>query len=732
MPPLRYSKVRAPRHEHAVERPRLLRQLTSASDAPIVLISAAGGYGKSTLAAQWAAGCGRPATWINLDHGHNDPIVFLSDFAHALDLLDPVAPELFDELSTMAPRVEEVVLPALATELARLAPLELILDDVHELSGQHSLALLESLLGEIPAGSQVVLVSRRDPELPLARRRAAGDLVELRAEHLTFDAREARALTTLSGADLSEPSLERLRERTEGWPAGMVLALQALRGSASGDGVLERISGPQRAIADYFAEVIVAEATEERQRFLLATSVLRRMSAPLCDAVLGTTGSRDELLELERSNSFLIPLDDQRGWYRYHHLFGELLRAELDRSHPELAATYLARAAEWHERDGGDPEEAFRCARECGDFAQAGRVAATVADTMVNRGQVETLRLWLEACSDDEIASDPQLAIVAGWTELLLGGADRVDRAQRFINAAEQGELDVPCAAGATSVRSWLAILRGTLAPHGIHQMLDDARSAYATEQAAGSPWTKDCCLSIGTAYVLLGDTEQAIGWLQRAVLLFPGPELAADRAFVLAYLAFAAADAGRWADARKWAREGRADSAEHHLDHTIQAVPGLLVHALVLAHDGDTARAALELDHISETVSPMWGVHWFDADINVRWGNLSLDLGDRVAAGEHADLARAALHDYPDPGTLPARLAELDARIARADDLHLTAAELRILPFLPTHLSVKEIAGRLHLSRATVKTHVSSIYNKLGVSTRSEAVERMEQFGMH
>jgi LuxR family maltose regulon positive regulatory protein len=721
-------KVRAPRHRHAVERPRLLRRLTVASDAPIVLISAAGGYGKSTLAAQWAAGCGRPATWINLDHGHNDPIVFLSDVAHALDLLDPVAPQLLEELSTVAPRVDEVVLPALATELARLAPLELILDDVHELSGQHSLALLEFLLGEIASGSQIVLVSRRDPELPLARRRAAGDLIELRAEHLAFNAHETRALTTRTGADLSEPSLELLRARTEGWPAGLVLALQAVRGSASGDGVLERVSGPQRAIADYFAEVILAEASEERRRFLLATSVLRRMSAPLCDAILGGTGSGNELMELERSNSFVIPLDDDRAWYRYHHLFGELLRAELDRSDPELATTYLARAAEWHEQDGGDPEEAFRCAQECGDFAQAGRIGATVGDSMVNRGQAETLRLWLEACSDDEIASDPQLAILAGWTEMLLGAADR---ARRFISAAEQGELDVPCAAGTTSLRSWLAILRGTLAPRGIHQMLDDAQFAYAAEHAAGSPWIKDCCLSIGTAHVLLGDTEQASGWLQRAVLLFPGPELAADRVFVLGYLAFAAADDGRWADARKWAREGRADSAEHHVDHTIQAVPALLAHALVLAHAGDTARAARELDQITETASLVSGAPWLDADINVRWGNISLDLGDSVAAGTHADLARAALHDYPDPGTIAVRLGELDARIARAGDLQLTAAELRIVPFLPTHLSVKEIAGRLHLSRATVKTHVSSIYNKLGVSTRSEAVERMEQLGL-
>lgn len=338
--PLTASKVRAPSpRAGSVERKRVLRKLSAAAETPIVLISASGGYGKSTLAAQWAVSCGRPHAWITLDHADNDPIVFLNDVANALDRLAPVAPDLLDELSTMVPRIEEVVLPALVTELARLSPLELTLDDAHVLSGQHSLALLAFLVQAVPAGSQVMLVTRVDPEMPFARDRAASDLLEVRAQDLAFDAHEARALAAHSGAQLSEPSLALLRARTEGWPAGMVLALHAVRESASGDEVVERIGGRQRDIADYFAEVILADASQEQRRFVLATSVLERMTSRLCDAVIGTTGSADELLRLERSNSFLIPLDDHRGWYRYHHLFRDLLRAELDRSHPELAAT---------------------------------------------------------------------------------------------------------------------------------------------------------------------------------------------------------------------------------------------------------------------------------------------------------------------------------------------------------------------------------------------------------
>jgi LuxR family transcriptional regulator, maltose regulon positive regulatory protein len=728
---IRTSKLRAPRARvGAVERGRLLRQLAGAADSSVVVISASAGYGKSILAGQWSAACQRPGAWINLDRGDNDPVVFLSYVAHALDRLAPVDPELLDELSASAPRIDEIALPALAVEFARSAPFELVLDDVHELSQRRSVAALSFLVNEIPPGSQMVLVTRVDLELPLARRRVSGDLLEIRADKLALDADETRALAAARGVIISEGSLELLRERTEGWAAGIALAVHAMDELTSGDSVAEGIGGEQRHIADYLMEVVLARETEERRRFLLATSVLRRMTASLCDAVLEAAGSTDVLRELERSNSFVVGLDDDGGWYRYHYLFGELLRSELDRLHPGLAALYLARAAKWHEHDGSDPEEAFRCAHECGDLQGAGRIALASYAVLLSRGQIETVRLWLLDCTEDEVASDPQLAVAAGWVHLLLGEAEK---AQQFAFAAERGNLDVPSAEGATSLRSSLANLQGAIAPRGIHEMLADAEFVCGAEKE--SPQSLQLVggwRAIGTANVLLGRPDEAMTALREALMLAGRrPELAVPRIFCLDYLVFAAADTGRWSEARKWAREAGALVAEYRLERSVGAVAMFTARATVFAHDGDFERAKVELAEACRIRDFVRGARWLNADMNLRWGSISLLLGDRSAAREYADDARAALHGYPDPGTLPTRLAQLDERIARADDARLTPAELQVAAFLPAHRSLQEIADTLSVSRATVKTHVAAIYSKLGVATRSEAVEQMARLGI-
>jgi LuxR family maltose regulon positive regulatory protein len=720
----------APIRAGALERERLLCLIAGANDAPITLISASAGYGKSTLARQWCKRSQRPVAWINLDSNDNDPIAFLSSIAHALDRLDPVVPELLAELSARRPRIIDFVLPAITLELDRLSPVELVLDDAHQLTDVGTLDVLDLLLDGVRSGTHVTLVTRKELHLSLARRRLTGNLVEIRADDLAFDPGEIRELAATHGTELSEDALEVLGDRTEGWPAGIALSFQALTACATADDLARTISGDQRQIADYLVEVVLDPETEERRRFLLATSVLPELTAQLCDAVVGGTNSAETLAELEAGNSFVIPLDDHRRSYRYHRLFAELLRSELQRSDPDLARECLSRAASWYEQNGGNPGEAFRCALECSDFSLAGRVALASVDEFARRGQLEDMRLWLGDCRDEQIESDPRLALAAASVFTRLG---ELEKAQRYGAAAEAGDLDAPSADEALSFRSALAGFRIHLAARGVHQMLADAELVCNAEREATSSRFFGASLAAGTARLLLGQPDLAAAELREFRVLSRGrPELVHVRIQSLGYLCFATAETGDWPSARKTAQEAAALSARAGLDHTLPGGIALVARAGVLVHDGDFDRAEAACAGARRVGHLFRGSRWLQADINIRLANISLGLGDRSAALEHVDVSRAALAGYEDPGVLTSRLEELEVRISCLTDLHVTPAEIRILPFLPTHLSIKEIAARLFVSPATVKTHVSSVYGKLDASTRSEAVARMQHLGLH
>ncbi len=452
------------------------------------------------------------------------------------------------------------------------------------------------------------------------------------------------------------------------------------------------------------------------------------MTPSLCDAVLGTTDAAASLETLARSNAFVIPLGDHRECYRYHHLFGDLLRAELGRRHPELLSVYRRRAARWCDLHG-TPGEAFTYAYEGGDLAQAGRIALAYRDELARRGQSESVRLWLDRCTDAEITSDPQLSLAAAWVFLFHGDAAR---ARRSIAAAERGPLDVPSADGASSVRSSVAAVRAVLAPDGIPQMLRDGEFVYASEKQAGSRWLVSGCRAMGVAYVLLGRPELAITALREALALsIEQSEPPHSRVVYLGYLAFAAAEMGNRRDLQRWAVEATQLVADAGLEETAGSAIASTARALAHQQRGDHTEAARQLERVRRLRRHLRAATWLNADLALRCAEISLDVGDPVGALEFAQVAGDALHGYPDAGTLPARLGRLEERIRRGQHYGLTAAELRVLSFLPTHLSLQEIADRLYLSRPTVKTHVASIYGKLGVPGRSEAVEIIEQLGL-
>ena len=531
-----------PVRSDAVARPRLAPLHEEVQRSRLVLVSAPAGYGKSTLVAQWSQLDPRPGGWVQLARGDNDPVVLLTRVATALERTGPLGSDLLEELSRRTPRIEEVALPLLAADLSEREPFLLVLDDVHLVTAKRSRSILAFLTEKVRAGSQLVLVTRGDPGMRRGRLRAGGDLSEVGTTLLALDTEETRAVAALGGLELSEKEAEALRERTEGWAAGVVLAALSSRDRDDAAASSAGLAGTQPQIADYLLEEVLGRQPDNLKTFLLGTSILDRMTPPLCDAVLGTDDAADSLEPLARSNAFVVPLDDRGEWYRYHHLFGELLQAELKRRHPELLPVYLARAADWCEQHG-TPEEAFAYAHESGDLDQAGRIALKHWDELTANGRIETLRLWLNRCTDKEIESDAQLSIAAAWAAALLG--DPV-RARRFIAAAERKPLDVPSVDGASSLRSALAIVRCVVAPDGIHGMLRDAEYVYAAEKRESSRWLLSACRALGTANILLGRPQEALDAFGEALALCGSrPELAHIQLYCLSYMAFAATETG-------------------------------------------------------------------------------------------------------------------------------------------------------------------------------------------
>ncbi len=711
-----------------VSRSRLVPLRTAAGYSRVVLVSAPAGYGKSTFAAQWIDRDLRPSCWVQLTHDDNDPVVLLARIAAALERTGPVDGELLAELSRPAPRIDDVALPLLAADLRERSPFVLVLDDVDAMTAKKGRAILAFLVDEVRSNCQLVLVTRGDPGVPLGRLRAGDGLLEIGADDLALDATETHDVAESGGLALTGKAAEALRARTEGWAAAVVLATLSLRGREDAGARAAALSGNHAQIADYLVEEVLEREPEHLKQFLLGTSILERMTAPLCDAVLGTADAAASLEALARANAFVVALDDRREWYRYHRLFSDLLRAELGRRHPGLLTVYRRRAAHWCEQHG-TPGEAFRYAHASGDLAQTGRIALAHRDEGAKGRQSETVRLWLERCADEEIASDPQLAIAATWIYFYGGDAAR---ARRFSTAAARGTLDVASADGASSLRSSLASVRALLAPDGIPQMLRDAEVVYSLEKRTGTRWLASGCRAMGVAHVLLGKPQEAITELREALaLLRDQPELAHVRVGCLGYLAFAAAELGNRRDVQRWAVEATWLVADAHLEEAACSVAAYTAGALAHQQRGDHTEAARQLRSVRRIRQRLRAARWADVDLALRCADISLELGDPVGALQFAQVAGDGLQGYPDAGTLPGRLRRLEERIRRGEDFGLTAAELRVLSFLPTHLSLQEIAERLYLARPTVKTHVASIYDKLGVLGRSEAVETIEQFGL-
>jgi LuxR family maltose regulon positive regulatory protein len=721
--------VTPPVRPGTVMRGELLEALAGARASSVVGIFAPAGYGKTTLLAQLIAREQRPVAWVSLDEGDNDPVVLLLHVAVAVDRASPLTNELFAVLASPGP-FEPGLIYRVCSELSMASEHLLVLDDVHLVSGSFSRDAIAALALHVGRGSQIVLSGRGSDGLPIARLRAAQGLLEIGVADLALDEAETRAVLAHAGVPRSRDDALLLAVRTEGWAIGVYLAALSLSAHTTMSDTLASFTGEDRYVVDYVRSEFLEGLAPLDVRFLTETAILDRLSGPLCDAVLQTTGSARKLEEFERSNLNLVPLDRVRERYRYHHLFRDALRSELMRREPEAVSALHRRAAAWLEGNG-EAVAAVEHALAGDDLELVERLIAPLVLALESTGRGATSRRWLDAIGPEALERLPALALAAGWFAAL--GADHAN-AQRWLVIAERSVDEGFSALGAASAASAVALLRGLMCPAGMEQMRADAELAVESE-AAWSPWRLTAVVAVGFTHVLAGDDVRGEEMLGDLVRDSRPVEDATTSSIAMAQLALYALERGELSLAETLSREAheRAGGA------TLAAASAfaLVARGRVAQRQGDSRKlaeyvAGVQLQRPKLTAA----IPWLSALTLLQLARIHVASGDSAGAQTILHDLDDLLRERPDLGIvgeqaerLAAQARALPATVAGATTL--TPAELRLLPLLPTHLSLPEIGERLFLSRHTIKTQAISIYHKLDVSSRGEAVARARELGL-
>ena len=711
-----------------VPRIALLERMSAAPAARVVCVAAPSGYGKTTLLTQWSERRAGQVAWVSLDRRDNDPVVLLRYLATALDRVEPIEPEVFRTLASPG-AVPASLLPRFLAGLSSMTrPVAVVLDNLELLVNQICLdAVAEVALG-LPAGSQLALASRARPSLPTALSRPEGQMVEVGANELTMSETEARALLERAGVRLSGAEVAELLERTAGWPVGLYLASFAVAGETRRITASATRPGNGQAATGQPPAGLLSRLSPPTLSFLTRTAVLDELSGPLCDAVLETDGSERVLASLAGSN--LLLADHRDRWYHYHQLLRELLLAELERREPELVPELHRRAAAWYEGEG-QPELAIDHGQAAGDAPRVARLVAALAFGAYAGGRVETVRRWFRWFEDQGLVErHPGIAILGAQLEALLGNAIG---AERWAAAAERGLGPAPADG---NLDASMALLRTLLCPDGMTGIRADAAAAWAG-LAPDNPWRATALLMEGISHLLAGEADLADPILTQAVDVAEQHGATPAAAAALGERAVVAMERQQWDEAARLADRAVAALQAGRLDGYAMAAFTYAVAARTTLHlaDADRARAhltrAVHLRPLLTSSMPHRSVQTL-----IEMARTYLALDDVAGARAVLRQAEEVLRQRPNLGVLPRQVAGLKAALDGLGEgtpgaSSLTAAELRLLPLLSTHLSLLEIGERLHLSRNTVKTQAVSIYRKLGVSSRSEAMQRARELGL-
>jgi LuxR family maltose regulon positive regulatory protein len=734
--PLVEIKLMPPRpRAQLVARPRLLKALDDLAGTELTLVSAPTGGGKSVLVGSWCDA--RPdmaVAWVSLDAADNDAVRLWTYVATSVDRVRPgLGRRALGRLQSPGAGLNAGLDELLNGISAAGEPLAIVLDDLNLLRDETALRSFEYAVDRLPPGARMIAATRADPPIRLARLRARKALGEIRARDLAFTLEEARELLVVQERiALEDEDVARLVERSEGWPAGLYLAALWLRGRPDASAGVREFTGDHRHVAEYLSGEVIDALDADTRSFLLHTSVLARLSGPLCDDVLGTTDSAARLASLARSNMFLVPLDPRGEWYRYHHLFGELLRMELARAEPGTGEELHRRAAEWC-RAHGLIEEALDHADAAGDD---GALAAILIDhhrPLLRSGREATVLHWVDRIETSALMDAPELSAAGAIASGLLSRS--ASERARLLQLADQAVLERPDRA-TPYVEATVSLARSVWIDGDAGRATENARHAASLGRDGADEIAVAALASLAFSLYVSGEVAEARAVAQEALDRHDAPFRPHGIVYAHATLALLELELERANAAAARAARAVDVAVTAGLSGSWSAGLAYTAHAAALASLGELAQAERQAQR-GEALRR-------GPEPTVEHAHALLVLAEtriarrRLAAATH-DLERAgeALAGFVDSGRLPKIAARLESALADARDAapslveHPSPSELAVLRLLSSELTQRQIGQRLYLSLNTVKTHTRGIYRKLGASSRADAVARALALGL-
>ena len=735
-PLLAEAKLAAPRHRAGMlSRPRIWNTLDAAAGAALTLVSAPVGYGKTTAVRSWCANRDSAQAWVTLDAGDNDPVRLWMYVATAVDRVrDGLGRRALHRLQATGIPIS-VAVDELMNGIARFGPgLELVLDDFHTVTDRDCIDSIAFAIEHLPPTARLIVITRADPDLGLARLRARGELAELRADELSLTEGEARELLVDRGRlPLSDDDIRTLLKRTEGWPAALYLATLWLRKHPDPRPAVRAFGGNHRYVAEYLSHEALGSLSPDELEFVLHVAVLGRFTAELCDSVLDRSDSAQRLAELEQSNFFILRSERQE-WFRVHALFAQFAAARASHK-PGAVAEIHRRAASWL-RAHGLVTEAIEHAAAAADHEVVADLLAEYNWPLIRAGRYATLLRWTKTLPDECLVDHPELTAAAAAAATLIGGA-AIER-RRYLGLARRSSAERPARFGDYE-RAVVTMVRASAVDSGVEAAVADGHQAVELARATADDIVVVALAALAEAAYFAGDLETAWSAASNACEHPDAPRQLPGYALARSMLALIAAGP-RLARVRSPARRGArgrswvgSPAAEAWLGAHAAVALGAVLDA-----DGDLGGAEREFSYAErffhDDLATIHHAHLLIRLADVRRRRGRIDEADATMIQVHE-----ALDELADSGVIPARAAAVDRDLkqarrqaSRGEVLQPpSAAELAVLRLLGSDLSAREIADELFLSPNTIRSHTRALYRKLGVSSRSDAVARATAVGL-